>query len=191
MLEDVNVEHMLNVFASIDANSETIWNACIASTVHLYWYRPLLIMFGSNIEALPDDHPSKARCLSDLSRLLGLIGNRVESKRLLTHALRLCRQRGDDFRIAQTLGYLSDINRRTDFTGEGIRQTKEASEIFKRLGNPISLIFLASALCVGKQLDAAEEAGGHISFPSTRMSSSLSTSAHMHHTDHFPFQAQK
>ena len=160
--EDVNVEHMLDVFTSIDANSNIIWDACAKFMAHLYWHKPRLVVLGSKIEALPDSHPSKAGRLLDLSQLFRSVGNHAERKRLLTHALKLWREQGDDYQVAMTLGYLSDTNRRMDLCGEGIQQAKEASEIFERLGDPVKqakcLVDLAWLLHDDGQLDAAEEA---------------------------------
>ena len=163
--EDVNVEHMLNVFASIDANPENVWDACSGFMYHLYWHKPRLVVLGPKIEGLPDDHPSKARCLQQLSRLFDSVGNPAEQKRLLTHSLRLWREWGDDDEVAITLKSLSDANWQMDLYEEGIRQAKEASEIFERLGDTASearsLISLAWLLHDDQQLDAAEDAASH------------------------------
>jgi len=160
--EDINVEHLLDVFTSIDEGSGGAWNACPKFMDHLYWHKPRLVMLGPKIEALPNNHPSKAQCLQDLSWLLYSVGNRVEQKRLLTHSLELWRERGDDHQVAVTLRYLSDANHLLDLYGEGIQQAKEASEIFERLGKPVDqadgLISLAWALHGDRQFDAAEEA---------------------------------
>jgi tetratricopeptide (TPR) repeat protein len=160
--EDVNVEHLLDVFTSIDANSEDVWDACARFMNHLYWHRPRLVMLGPKIEGLPDDHPSKAQCLWDLSWLPHSVGNQVERKRLLTHTLKLWRERGDDQRVAQTLSSLSDANRLVGHYKEGIQQAKEALEILERLGDTVEqaqcLINLARLFRWDKQLDAAEEA---------------------------------
>jgi hypothetical protein len=92
--EDVNVEHLLDVFTSIDTDSVDAWYACARFMNHLYWHKPRLVMLGPKIEALPDDHPSKAQCLRYLSWLFKSVGNHTERKRLLTHALKLRRERG-------------------------------------------------------------------------------------------------
>ena len=38
--EDVNVEHLLDVLTSIDANSDHVWTACWHFMQHLYWHKP-------------------------------------------------------------------------------------------------------------------------------------------------------
>ena len=160
--EDVNIEHLLDVFTSIDAGSKNVWDACGSFMNHIYWHKPRLVILGPKIEALSDDHPSKAQCLDELSQLFKSVGNWVECKRLFTHALKLWRERGDDYQAACTLDELSSANRLMGLYEEGIQQTKEASEIFERLGNMKKqaecLMDLAYVLHDDKQLDAAEEA---------------------------------
>ena len=161
--EDVNVEYLLDVFTTIDPNSERIWDACMKFMAQLYWHKSRVITLGPKIEALADDHPSKVECLLRLARLFDKVGNLAENKRLLSHCLKLQRERGDDFLVAQTLKHLSDTNRRMGLYEEGIRQAEEASEILKRLGRVVeqadSLTALASSLSEDKQFDAAEETG--------------------------------
>jgi len=164
--EDLNVEHLLNVFTTIDANSGDIWRICAYFMVHLYWHKKRLTVLRPKIEGLPDDHPSKPRCLLQLSRLFESVGNRAERKRLLDHILKLWRERGDNFRVAQTLRLLADENRHLGHYTEGIQQVKEALEIYKQLGHTAgqrhSLNGLAWLLCQDNQLDAAEEAASHV-----------------------------
>jgi len=164
MLEDVNVEHLLDVFMTIDANSDGVWDACANFMVHLYWHKKRLTILKQKIEDLLDDHRSKLGCLYHLSRLLGSVGNYVERKRLLTHAVNLSRERDDDW-VAPALAELSDTNRVLGFHKEGIQQAKEAVGVHERLGNAVGqavcLIRLASLLCSDNQLDAAEEAAFH------------------------------
>ena len=161
--EDINVEHLLDVFTAIDAGSESIWDVCAKFMAQLDFHKSRLVTLGPKIEALPDNHPSKPQCLLDLSRLFDSVGNFMERKRLLNHSLMLWREQGDDSQAALTLGELSDVNRRMGLREEGIRQAKEASEIFKRFGHLVQqakcLTNLAWLLCDAGQLDAAEEEG--------------------------------
>ena len=92
--EDVNVEHLLDVFTSIDAESDVIWDTCANFMGHLYWHKERLVGLGPKIEGLRDDHPSKPRCLVELSRLSESVGNQMERKQLLAHALKLYREGG-------------------------------------------------------------------------------------------------
>ena len=160
--EDVNVEHLLDVFTSVDLGSENVWDACAKFMASLHWHKPRLVMLGPKIMALPDDHPSKAQCLGDLSRLFYSVGNWVEYERLLTNSLKLLRERGDDYGVAQGLSNLCEANRLMGLHKEGVQQAKEASEIFERLGDTAKqagcLIDLAWVLHDDEQLDAAEEA---------------------------------
>jgi hypothetical protein len=162
MSEDVNVEHLLNVFTSIDVNSDEVWTACHHFMEYLAWHKPRLVVLGPKVKGLPDDHPSKAKCLSRLGRLLHEVGNQAESKQLLIYALKLWRERGNDFWIAETLWAISGTNRMLDLREEGIRQVKEALEIYERLndisGQARCLCQLAYLLYGDWQLDAAEGA---------------------------------
>ena len=159
--EDINVEHLLDVFTTVDASSESIWDGCIKFMAQLYFHKSRLVTLGPKIETLPDNHPSKPQCLLNLSRLFNSAGNSVERKRLLSLSLKLWRGQGDGFQVALTLRNLSDTNRKMGLYEEGIRQAKEASEIFRRLGEVVqqadSLIILASLLHGDGQLDVAGE----------------------------------
>jgi len=160
-LEDVNVEHLLDVFTTIDANSDNIWDTCADFMHHLYWHKPRLVALGPKIKGLPDDHHSKPRCLFELSNLFEMVGNEEERKQLLIHTLRLWRERGNDYQVAQTLAYLSDANRLLGHYKLGIQQAKEALEIYEQLndagGRALCLKDLAGLLHQDGQLDAAEE----------------------------------
>ena len=162
-VEDVNVEHLLNVFATVDPNPESVWVACAKFMAQLHRHKPRLVTLGPKIEAIPDNHPSKPQCLFDLSSLFYSVGNYTERKRLLTHSLKLWRERGNDLQVAQSLRNLSDANRVMELAREGIHQAREASKIFEQLGEAVeqahSLITLAWLLCDDWQLDAAEETG--------------------------------
>jgi tetratricopeptide (TPR) repeat protein len=163
--EDVNIEHLLDVFTKIDKDSEDVWDACANFMMHLVWHKTRLTILKPRIKGLPDDHRSKPGCLFQLSRLFGSVGNDTESKRLLTHALRLWRERGSDRHVTTALVALSDANRQIGHHEEGIQQAKEALEIFKRLGDAVGhgrcLIKLAWSFYSYKQFDAAEEAAFH------------------------------
>ena len=160
--EDVNVEHLLNVFISIDANLENIWRVCASFLDHLEWHKQRLTTLGPKIEALPDDHPDKPDCLLAIARLVGATGNLLERKRLLILLLKLSQIHGNLLWIAQTLTDLSETNGSLDLSEEGIREAREASEILERLGSTLGqadcLTRLAQLLYKDGQLDAAEEA---------------------------------
>ncbi|KAF9787278.1 hypothetical protein BJ322DRAFT_1107340 [Thelephora terrestris] len=160
--EDVNVEHLLNVFTSIDANSDDVWNACRKFLLHLYWHKPRYTVLRQKIEGLPDEHPPKRDCLFHLARLLGEIGNLSEEHRLLTQVLGLRRECGSDDSIANALLSLSDTDRQLGLHKEGIQHAKEALAIFQRLGDTAAQaecqLNLARLLYDNEQYDAAEEA---------------------------------
>ena len=162
LLEDVNVEHLLDVFISIDQTGKDIWDACNDFVTHLVWHKPRQTILGPKIEGLPDDHPDKPRCLIWLSALFQQLGSNVERKRLLTHTLKLWRQWGDDAGVAETLQDLSDANRFLNLFEEGIRQAKEALNIFERVNDTKrqagALNRLAWLFFDDNQPDAAEEA---------------------------------
>ena len=160
--EDVNIEYLLDVFTSVDANSDNIWDACADFMRHLSWHNKRLVVLRPKIEGLPDDHRSKPECLFELSQLFHSIGNYVESKRLLIHALMLWRAQGNDLRVAETMMSLADANRQLSLHEEATRQAQEALEIYKSLnhvsGQAFSLARLAWLLFEDTQLDAAEAA---------------------------------
>ena len=162
VLEDVNVEYLLDVFVSFDQTEGHIWDACLDFVKHLVWHKPRQTLLRSRIEALGDHHPSKPGCLFWLSALFQQIGNQVERKKLLTLTLELERQRRDEVQIARTLRELSDSNRLLHLSEEGIRQVKEALEVFERINNTAGQAQcsndLAWLLFDDKQLDAAEDA---------------------------------
>jgi tetratricopeptide (TPR) repeat protein len=160
--EDLNAEHLLNVFVSVDPDSDDVWNGCDSFMRHLYWHKPRQTVLGPKIEQLPEGHRRKPRSLFELSGLFNRLGNRGEEKRLLTHALELWREGGDsDYWVARALQRLAEANRTLGFREEGIRQAKEASGIFERRGNTEQqaecLSRLGYLFLEDKQLDAAEE----------------------------------
>ena len=163
--EDTNVEHLLNVFASFDTDSDDIWDTCSDFITHLAWHKPRFTVLRPRIEGLSDEHHSKPRCLFNLSHLLKSLGNHAERKRLLTRALKLERVRGNDDQVARILRSLADSNRMLRLFKEGIPQSKEGLEIYKQLGNVEGQAkcwnTLGRTLLDGGQLDAAEEAASH------------------------------
>jgi len=160
--EDVNAEHLLDVFTSIDTNSSNIWDTCEHFIKHLYQYKRRLVSLGPKIEGLPDDHPSKPGCLYQLGRLFYSVGNPVELRRLLNHALEIWRKRGEMFQVAQVLRLLSTANRLLGHPAEGIQQAREALKIYEQLndtkGQGLVLSSLAWLLLEDGQTDAAEDA---------------------------------
>jgi tetratricopeptide (TPR) repeat protein len=160
--EDVNIEHLLDVFTSVDPDTGGIWDACYDLMIHLRWRKPRQTILGPKIEALADDHPSKPKCLSQLAQLFRSVGNFTEGKRLTTHTLELERRWGKDSHVAATLRRLSDFNRLLHHHEEGIQQVKEALEIVERIGDTIEqgecLNGLAWLLFDDNQPDAAEKA---------------------------------
>ena len=160
--EDTNVEHLLDVFTTIDAGSNGVWEACSQFMQHLYWHKVRLTILGPKMEGLPDYHSSKPECFFRLGVLFDEVGNWVECKRLFTHALGLWRERRSDGNVAGVLRFLSVVNKSTNLCEEGIGQAREALEIYERLGNTSMQIDclnkLASLLRNDGQLDAAEEA---------------------------------
>ena len=160
--EDVNIEHLLDVFISINADAGDALDACAHFMEHLYWYKPRQTVLGSKIEGLPEDHPSKAECLYQLSLTFYLLGNYAEQKRLISQVLQLHRNQGNDRGVARTLRWLSDANRMLRLYEEGIQQAGEAARICEGLndivGQAESFADLAGLLHDDGHLDAAEDA---------------------------------
>ena len=159
--EDVNVEHLLDVFASVNADEPYIWGVCIDFIGHLYWHKPRQTLLMTKIQGLPDDHPSKPKCLFQLALLFQSLGNCMEQKRFASLALELEKEREGDYEVAEILRFLSFANRALGLYEEGIQQGREALEIYKRHGNiegqASCLKETAGLLYESKQLDAAEE----------------------------------
>ena len=160
--EDTNVEHLLDVFTTVDPGSNDVWKACSKFMEHLYWHKKRHTILGPKIKRLPDGHNLKPQCLFDLGRLFTEVGNWVECKPLLTHVLGLWRERRNDQMVARTLRLLSTVNRQLDLCKEGIEQAREATEINRRLGDTMRQVScqvkLAFLLRSDGQLDGAEEA---------------------------------
>ena len=158
--EDVNVEHLLDVFTSIDTNQEEVWTACYHFLDHLTWYNPRLVVLGPKIKGLPDNHPSKAKCLFKLGWVLDSLGNHAESKQLYIHTLKLWREQGDDIGVADALWAISVTNRTFRLYKEAIQLVEEALGIYERLDDMSrqarTLSGLGYLLKDDGQLDAAE-----------------------------------
>ena len=159
--EDVNIEHLLNVFTSADPDSD-IWDSCNGFMGHLYWHKRRQTVLGPKVEQLPDNHFRKPRGLLELSRLFDVVGNHVEQKRLLNHALKLWRERRDDYWVARALHSLASANQMLGLCEEGIQQAREALGVYERLGIQTDQVWclnvLSHLLLEDKQFDAAEEA---------------------------------
>ena len=167
--EDVNVEHLLDVFTTIDASSESSWVACENFIRLLIHQKSRPTILRANIEGLPDHHHSKPGCLYNLAELFKTLRNYTERKQLLTHALQLWREWGNDRLAVRALGDLSQANLEMGLYQEGIRMAKEALEILERLGKvgPRGQRPGTKGRCLERlawlynhdgQLDAAEEA---------------------------------
>jgi len=160
--EDVNVEHLLSIFTSVDANSPDVWDACAKFLGHLHYHKQRLVILGPTIEGLPDNHPHKLKCLEQLSELSSSVGQYVQGKRLDMCALKLWRKQRNDHKVAQTLVSIAYKNHAMRLFEEAIPQEKEASEIHKRLGDKKeqinSLQHLALLFVQVKQVDTAKEA---------------------------------
>ena len=162
--EDVNVEHLLNIFTSIDTNSDDVWQACSNFMKHLFWHKKRLTVLGPKIEGLPDDHFWKPLCLLDLAGLFRSVGNSTEYDRVSTHAhaLELGRERGNDVGATLRFRDLSDSNWLMVHRKEGVQLAKEALGACERLGDVVGqgwcLRHLAELLFKDDQLDPAEEA---------------------------------
>ena len=161
VLEDINIEHLLDLSTSAEPSTGAVWEACYHFMIHLRWNKPRQTTLRSKIEALADDHPSKPKCLSQLAGLFGLAGNYSEQKRLLARTLEIERRRRNDAQVAATLWGLSDVNRLLYLYGEGIRQAKEALEISRRIGDTMGqakcLKELAHLLLDDNQPDPAKD----------------------------------
>jgi len=124
---DVNVEHLLDIFTKVDAESDRVWRACADFMRHLFYHKPRMVALGPKIEALPDDHPYKPACLFQLSRLFGAVGNQVESKRLLARVLELSGGEGTTS-LPRVYAFMG-------LHGEEMRHVQEALGISEPLGD--------------------------------------------------------
>jgi len=164
--EDVNVEHLLDIFTTVDPTLNNIWDVCDHFMEHLLYHKPRLVILGQKIAGLPDNHPSKPVCLFHLSQLFGRVGNLLESKQLLTCTLKLFReQEGEHLWVGSTLSALCSVNRLLGLYKEGLLHAEGALEIYKRLnyavGQAGALQQIVWLLHKDEQLAAAEEAASY------------------------------
>ena len=160
--EDMNVEHLLDVFTTIEGSSNEVWEACDKFLEHLCYHKQRLTILKAKIEGFPGGYSTRLGCWSKLAYLAFTVGNGMESKRLATHALTHWREEGSDRQVAEILALLSKVNRTMGLYGEGMWQVKEATEIYERLGNTAKLAQclteIAHLFHADNKLNAAEEA---------------------------------
>ena len=160
----VNVEYLLDIFTSIETNSDEVWKACSNFMRHLFWHKKRLTALGPKIEGLPDGHFWNPQCMLELAGLFRSVGNSTEYDRLSTdvHVLELRSERGSDIGTTLRFRDLSDLNWLVGHRKEGVQLAKEALGACERLGDVVGqgwcLKHLASLLLEDDQLDAAEEA---------------------------------
>ena len=71
--EDVNVEHLLDVFMTVDAGLKVVWDACDNCLRHLHWHKKRKTVLTPKIEGLPMTTPPSPdayfnwRCCSNRS----------------------------------------------------------------------------------------------------------------------------
>jgi len=161
-LEDTNVEHLLGVFTSIDANSRDVWDACAHFMRHLRRHKPRVVSLGPTIKGLRDDHPSKpGLCLYELSCLLDSVGKSVDGTQFLASSFEPRPWWLYSDRVAEVLWFLIHVHLLLgSYKGE-VWKVKEALGIYKHLnsvlGRARSLHISAMVSYNNNQLDAAEE----------------------------------
>jgi len=175
--EDMNVEHALDVFSSIDTDSNSAWEACADFLQHLHWHTQRPIALGSRIEGPPDDRPSKLWCLGQLARMLDPLGDHSQTRRLLTCTIKFWRERGNDHQVATILKFLAAVNMRLRLHAEGTSRVKETLGIYANLDDVAAQVDclhgLAFLFVHDNQADPAEEAASRaINLPSDGLSQS-------------------
>ena len=160
--EDINVEHLLDVFTTVEADSDEVWEACDHFIKHLYFHKQRFTILKAKVEGHPDGRGPILECWHKLAWLISAVGNQEEAKRLATHALTHRREQGGDDQFVEILELLSLVNRAMGLYEEGMGQAKEALEIYERFGDTgkqaVCLSRIAALFHADKKLDAAEEA---------------------------------
>ena len=131
--EDINAEHLLDVFVSIDTECMDVWRACHQFLDHLAECKPRPVILGPKIGTLPETHPFKADCVCALATLFAVLGDFSVARRLHLHELRLWEKHGNELNGAIALTRLADANRLLGNTREGVSQAEEALKVFERL----------------------------------------------------------
>lgn len=67
MSGDGNIEDLFGIFPSTDADAGDVWGTCIHFVEHLHWHKPRKTALIPKNGGIPDDHPTKPRCLLCLS----------------------------------------------------------------------------------------------------------------------------
>jgi len=101
--EDANVEHLLDVFTAIDADSPMYGMSALLSLLHLYEPQKRAYAGFKNSWA-PRIATSRRNACSISSWLFESVGNFQEYKNLLGCALRLWREQGNDGKLPSRCG---------------------------------------------------------------------------------------
>ena len=160
--EDINVEHLLDIFTTIEGSSDEVWEACDHFLEHLFYHKKRFTILKAKIEGLPDGCGPRLGCWFRLALLAYSVGHYVESKQLATHALTHWGEEGSNRQVAEILELLSVVNRMVGLYKEGMGQAKKALEIYGRLGDTKKqadcLTEISHQFFYDQKLDAAEEA---------------------------------
>ena len=160
--EDLNVEHLLDVFTTVEGSSDEVWEVCDHFLEHLYYHKKRLTILKPKIEEFSDGCGPRLECWCKLAYLVFTAGNVLEAKRLVTHALTDWREQASDGHVAELLELLSKVNQKMDLHKEAMGQAKEAMEVYERLGDTKGmagcLVTIAELFLADRKLDAAEEA---------------------------------
>ena len=164
--EDIHIEHLLDVFTTVEKSSNEVWDVCGHFLHLLVCHKQRFTILKAKVEGIPDGCGPRFRCWCILAHLVFVVGNSVEAKRLATHALRNWRGEGSDHQVFDMLGLLSITNKRMGLYEEGMGYAKEALAICERLGDTREqancLTAIAALFRADEKLDAAEEAASRV-----------------------------